>query len=81
MVFEGDELTVFGVISYNVRSDEFTIDDPVGFFQNGQREQLLTTMKDRAGKVAWDVIEKALVAGGLLACGAYFLKIAYKRYR
>jgi len=38
-------------------------------------------MKDRAGKVAWDVIEKALVAGGLLACGAYFLKIAYKRYR
>jgi len=32
MVFEGDELTVFGVISYNVKSDEFTIDDPVGFF-------------------------------------------------
>jgi hypothetical protein len=31
MVFEGDELTVFGVISYNVKSDEFTIDDPVGF--------------------------------------------------
>ena len=77
MVFEGDELTVFGVISYNVRSDEFTIDDPVGFFQNGQREQLLTTMKDRAYSVAWDVIEKALVAGGLFACGAYFLKIAY----
>jgi len=38
-------------------------------------------MKDRASKVAWDVIEKALVAGGLLACGAYLLKIAYKRYR
>lgn len=38
MVYEGDELSVFGMLSYNVKSDEFTLDDPLGFIQEGQRE-------------------------------------------
>lgn len=35
VVYEGDELSVFGLMSYNVKSDEFTIDDPLGFIQMG----------------------------------------------
>ena len=28
---EGDELSVFGLLTYNTKSDEFTFDNPFGF--------------------------------------------------
>jgi len=31
IIVEGDDLSVFGLLRYNVKSDEFTIDDPIGF--------------------------------------------------
>ena len=31
IIYEGDNLSVFGIVNYNVKSDEFTIDDPLGF--------------------------------------------------
>jgi hypothetical protein len=31
LMYEGDEVSIFGVLKYQVKSDEFTIDNPIGF--------------------------------------------------
>ncbi len=31
IILEGEDLSVFGLLSYNLSSDEFTIDNPIGF--------------------------------------------------
>ena len=35
IIYEGDELSVFGLISYNTNSNELKIDDPIGFVRDG----------------------------------------------
>jgi hypothetical protein len=42
MIYEGDEVSIFGLLKYHVKSDEFTIDDPIGFIQNGERDELIS---------------------------------------
>jgi len=31
VVKEGDDLTIFGLLTYNCKSDEFSFDNPFGF--------------------------------------------------
>jgi len=52
-VFEGDSLSVFGIMHYNASADEFTIDNPIAFMQNGDRSLLTTEFtKDVVKSVA-----------------------------
>ena len=42
IVKEGDELTIFGILTYDSKSDEFRFDNPFGFIQSGSRNELLS---------------------------------------
>ena len=44
IVKEGDELTIFGILTYNSKSDEFKFDNPFGFIQSGSRNELLSSI-------------------------------------
>ena len=52
IIYEGDNLSVFGIVNYNVKSDEFTIDDPLGFIQDGQTDILV----DKLTEKAWGIV-------------------------
>jgi len=42
LIKEGDEVTVFGLLTYNSKSDEFRFDNPFGFLQQNSRGDLLS---------------------------------------
>lgn len=42
IIKEGDEITIFGLLTYNTKSDEFRFDDPLGFMQGSSRSELLS---------------------------------------
>lgn len=44
VVKEGDDLTIFGLLTYNCKSDEFSFDNPFGFIQSSSRADLLSTI-------------------------------------
>lgn len=42
LIKEGDEVIVFGLLTYNSKSDEFRFDNPFGFLQQNSRGDLLS---------------------------------------
>lgn len=56
VVKEGDELTIFGLLSYNSKSDEFRFDNPFGFIQQNSRTELLQLITKKAFKQVQDVV-------------------------
>lgn len=47
VIKEGDDLTIFGLLTYNSKSDEFCFDNPLGFIQQGSRAELLKQISSK----------------------------------
>lgn len=81
IISEGDDLSIFGLLSYNIKSDEFTFDDPYGFIQNSKKDELAGQLtKQASGKLASSIFT-ALVGAGLFWCAGIFMKRAYDSYK
>ena len=45
LFFEGEEITIFGLLKYNTQSDEFKIDNPIAFLMGNSKESLLDQLE------------------------------------
>lgn len=76
-IFEDDTLSVFGVIRYNASSDEFTIDDPLGFVQSDGA--LMTS--DFSSKLFSSILKTCLVTVATCASLSLLTAAIKKTYR
>lgn len=81
IILEGEDLSVFGLLSYNLRSDEFTIDNPIGFIQNGMKDELLKKLYDESKSKLYQCFKNALLGAAFITAAVYLGKRAYKVYQ
>lgn len=80
LILEGQPLSVYGQLSYNLSSDEFTIDNPIGFIQNGAKDELVKKLSDESVTKLLSCAKSALFASAFLAGAFYCGKMAYAVY-
>lgn len=77
IILEGENLSVFGLLNYNLSADEFTIDNPIGFIQNGKKEELLGKLSDEANSKLFQCLKSAALGAAFIAGAVYLGKQAY----
>lgn len=84
LFFEGEEITIFGLLKYNTRSEEFTIDNPIAFFLGDAKFDLISQLKVKRAKKLLQTAALCVLCGifgtlTLKAGRATYLK--YKQYK
>lgn len=81
VIKEGDEITIFGLLTYNTKSDEFRFDDPLGFIQGNSRSELLSRLSKQAFGEIFNVIWSFALGACFLATSFWLTKKSLQRFK
>jgi len=84
VILEGEELTIFGQLCYNVGSDSFHFNNPLAFMNAASKTAVDAILGDYASERVWKLLSgawHATLAAGFLFLGYSCCTAAYKRYR
>lgn len=78
VLYEGDKITLFGLLTYDADTNQASIDETVAMMASNAKTQIMTLLRNDRSlnyfKAAGKIILAAILAVGVMACGKRVLE-------